>query len=221
MTASELRKEYRALRDGLSPAYRSDASHAIAEKLQEILTKESPDAVLSFCPFGSEPDIRPFLEAVLASGIRLYLPVTDRAHHEIRFYRTEDLSRLVPGAMGILEPSDRSADNLFDHAYIGSGSSTLDGTETSHKAEQAEALQGTLHSRILSITPGLVFDRALHRIGYGGGFYDRFYAAHPEIYKTAVAFSCQIAPSVPQEMHDIPVDCIVTEKEIIEERQKM
>lgn len=202
MTASELRKEYRALRDVLSPAYRSDASHAIAEKLQEILTKESPDAVLSFCPFGSEPDIRPFLEAVLASGIRLYLPVTDRAHHEIRFYRTWNLTRLVPGAMGILEPADRSVENLFDPEHAGADNRTIAG-------------------RILSVTPGLVFDRALHRIGYGGGFYDRFYAAHPEIYKTAVAFSCQIAPSVPQEMHDIPVDCIVTEKEIIEERQKM
>ncbi|MDF2532026.1 MAG: putative 5-formyltetrahydrofolate cyclo-ligase, partial [Clostridia bacterium] len=48
------------------------------------------------------------------------------------------------------------------------------------------------------------------------GFYDKFYAhSSKEIYKIALAFSCQIIDEVPADRHDIPVDCIVTEKGLI------
>ncbi len=66
----------------------------------------------------------------------------------------------------------------------------------------------------LILVPGLAFDRRGYRLGYGGGFYDRFLAglSAPRV---ALAFSFQILPAVPHEAHDLRVDVIVTERDLI------
>lgn len=62
------------------------------------------------------------------------------------------------------------------------------------------------------VTPGLVFDRAGHRIGYGRGFYDRFLRrVRPDAFKVAVAFQEQLRDEVPARSDDVPVDAIVTD----------
>ena len=63
----------------------------------------------------------------------------------------------------------------------------------------------------LMIVPGVAFDRAKHRVGYGQGFYDRFLSSRPGIYKIAVAFEFQVFDSVPFEELDILMDELVTE----------
>jgi 5-formyltetrahydrofolate cyclo-ligase len=67
----------------------------------------------------------------------------------------------------------------------------------------------------LAIVPGLAFDRRAVRIGYGGGYYDRFLAAHPGP-KIAIAYDFQlVGRPLPQTDHDIPVDAVVTETSAI------
>lgn len=72
----------------------------------------------------------------------------------------------------------------------------------------------SIHSGMM-IMPGLAFDRKHHRIGYGGGYYDKYLALHPDFYKIALCFDFQIVPCVPFEEQDIPVDCIISEQEIL------
>ena len=67
----------------------------------------------------------------------------------------------------------------------------------------------------LMIMPGLAFGRDGSRVGFGGGYYDKFLAAHPDLVKVAVAFSWEIFESVPTSEHDIPVPVIVTDEEVI------
>lgn len=67
----------------------------------------------------------------------------------------------------------------------------------------------------LMIMPGVAFDRENHRVGYGGGFYDRFLEKHPQIIRLAVAFDFQILKEVPIEPTDIFPQMIVTEREVI------
>jgi 5-formyltetrahydrofolate cyclo-ligase len=68
----------------------------------------------------------------------------------------------------------------------------------------------------LAITPGVAFDRGGHRVGYGGGFYDRFFAAaRPEIVKVGVCFAVQLVDEVPHGPFDERVDVIVTECEVV------
>jgi 5-formyltetrahydrofolate cyclo-ligase len=68
----------------------------------------------------------------------------------------------------------------------------------------------------LAVAPGLAFDRSGHRVGYGGGFYDRFFAvARPDLVKAAVCFSVQLVEDVPHGGSDVPVDIVVTEREVV------
>ena len=61
----------------------------------------------------------------------------------------------------------------------------------------------------LVLMPGLAFDPHGHRIGYGGGFYDRFLAAEPDHPTLALCYAFQMLPSIETESFDIPVDCVL------------
>lgn len=61
----------------------------------------------------------------------------------------------------------------------------------------------------LVVVPGLVFDEEGYRIGYGGGFYDRFLAKEPEHPTLALCYAFQMLPKLETEEFDIPVDCVL------------
>lgn len=64
----------------------------------------------------------------------------------------------------------------------------------------------------LILVPGLAFSQTKHRLGRGGGFFDRLLAGPAQnAYKLAICFSFQILDSVPVEGHDIVMDEVVTE----------
>lgn len=65
------------------------------------------------------------------------------------------------------------------------------------------------------LVPMLAFDRAKHRLGYGGGYYDKFLHNLPAL-KIGVAFAAQEIEQVPAELHDIALDIIVTESGVFE-----
>ncbi|AQU79176.1 5-formyltetrahydrofolate cyclo-ligase [Planococcus faecalis] len=66
----------------------------------------------------------------------------------------------------------------------------------------------------LLIVPGVVFSKEGFRIGFGGGYYDRFLASFSGATRS-LAFDCQVAESIPVEPHDLPVQRIFTESKII------
>ena len=61
----------------------------------------------------------------------------------------------------------------------------------------------------LVLMPGLAFDPEGHRIGYGGGFYDKFLAAEPDHPTLALCYEFQMLPKLDTEEHDIPVDTVL------------
>ncbi|MCE7027506.1 5-formyltetrahydrofolate cyclo-ligase [Jiella avicenniae] len=71
----------------------------------------------------------------------------------------------------------------------------------------------------LMLVPLAAFDRRRGRVGYGRGYYDRAIAAlrakELSPFLIGVAFACQEAPAVPMDAHDVPLDLIVTEREVI------
>ena len=60
----------------------------------------------------------------------------------------------------------------------------------------------------LVILPGLVFDRQGYRIGYGGGYYDRFLAEEPSHPTIGLCFDFQLVSHLDSEEHDIPVQTV-------------
>ena len=61
----------------------------------------------------------------------------------------------------------------------------------------------------LVLMPGLAFDPQGHRIGYGGGFYDKFLSREPNHPTLALCYDFQMLPKLETEEHDIPVDYVI------------
>ncbi len=59
------------------------------------------------------------------------------------------------------------------------------------------------------LVPGLGFDRRGHRIGYGGGYYDRFFES-VHAYKIGLSLDCCVVEMIPNQPYDVPIDCLVT-----------
>ena len=61
----------------------------------------------------------------------------------------------------------------------------------------------------LVLMPGMAFTRDGKRMGYGGGFYDKFLAAEPDHPTVALCYAFQMVEDLPTEDYDIPVDCVL------------
>ena len=61
----------------------------------------------------------------------------------------------------------------------------------------------------LVLMPGLAFTERGDRMGYGGGFYDKFLAAEPNHPTLALCYAFQMVEYIPTEEYDIPVDCVL------------
>lgn len=65
------------------------------------------------------------------------------------------------------------------------------------------------------LAPLLAFDATLHRLGQGGGFYDRAFARHPGAWRVGIAWSVQRVDAVPRAPWDVALHAVATEKEWI------
>lgn len=139
-------------------------------------------AVMVFLPAGSECDIWDYIRFLLKKNVAVYAPVCV-TKTEIRPARIVDLdSDLEMGKYDILVPKEEG------RQYV--------------DAKELEAV----------IVPGVGFDEKGNRLGFGGGYYDRFLPkTEASCRKIAVCYQMQIKDEVYAEEHDFPVDVIVTE----------
>ncbi len=81
--------------------------------------------------------------------------------------------------------------------------------------------QPDLTRNTVCIVPGLAFTENGGRLGYGGGYYDTFLSANPQVYTIAAAYEKLIVSKLPLAEHDIKVKKIITEERTIlcDERQ--
>jgi 5-formyltetrahydrofolate cyclo-ligase len=71
------------------------------------------------------------------------------------------------------------------------------------------------------LVPGVAFDKRGYRVGYGGGYYDRFFnKLEKSVIKIGLCYEMQILTEVPTDNYDIPIDYIITEKGLINCTQK-
>ena len=68
----------------------------------------------------------------------------------------------------------------------------------------------------VAIVPLVAFDRMGHRLGQGGGYYDRALTAAPNAFRLGIAWSVQEVDAVPVESWDVPLHAVITEQEWIE-----
>lgn len=200
-TKREVREKALALRDTLMPAERTAYSREIIDKIIHLDCYRNAAALLVYVSFRSEVETKTLIEKALFDKKAVFAPAV--SGREMEFFQITSLSELKSGFQGILEPVQE--------------------TKASYRAWVRK--RGTSSIETLLCMPGTAFDRERNRIGYGGGFYDRYLSAlskEPEMHSgniesVALAFSCQIFSKIPCEPHDLRPGRIVTEREILAE----
>ncbi|MCR5556479.1 MAG: 5-formyltetrahydrofolate cyclo-ligase [Butyrivibrio sp.] len=195
MTKADIRKEILAKRDSLTPEEQQEKSRQIFEKLITLEEYKHSRNILVYADFGSEVKTDDIILDSLAMGKNVYCPkVTDHENGLMVFAKIGSLEDLELGFVGLREP------NIDDLTTIFHVNDSIDGDI----------------GRTLVILPGVAFDRNLNRIGYNGGFYDRFLEKNSKLETVAIAYDIQVVDyEIPCEFHDKKPNKIVTESEII------
>lgn len=182
-----LRQVIKDRRDSLDKESREHKALAIKQKLFGLPEFAGAGVVMFFANFGSEVPTYLMMEEAIKMGKRVVLPITDVKAKRLELREVKDLANLRIGKYGIPEPDPEHTD-LFDAGLVD-----------------------------LVIVPGVVFDRCGNRIGYGGGYYDRFLSdIDPSVPRVSIAFELQVVEEIPSEEHDLPVDKVITEERVVD-----
>ncbi len=190
ITKVEARQRIKKLRLALSNDKRQAYDRAIEEHLFRLLDKYPEIKNLNiYVSTPEEADTKHIIEKALKEGMyEVAVPkVTGR---DMDFYRIGSIEELKPGTMGILEP-------------------VKDRTRLFNKADEDKKRAAAV------IMPGLAFTREGKRLGYGGGYYDRYLAGESLFKKIALCYSFQLLDDFEDSPHDVRVGIIVTEKGVL------
>jgi len=182
-----VREQAIAARDALPSAARAAASAVIAATIAALPSFAGARTILVTLPFRSEWDSRLVVAHALAGGKTVVSPRVDPAARMLSLHRIADLARDVA-------PGYRHIPEPLEHCPV-VACADVDWV----------------------LVPGVAFDAAGRRLGYGGGYYDRLLPLLPShAPRIAGAFEAQIVAAVPFGPHDLTVDAIVTETRIVD-----
>jgi len=179
----QLRTHIMEARKTMSPEERKLRSERACSHLLACEQVVSSKAIMAFYPFGAELDILPFIEQAKKQGQEIWLPLTRPSERRLVPYVFSGPEMLKQGVYGIWEP------------------------------DPEKAVPADVEKLDVVLVPGVAFDRSGGRMGYGGGYYDRFLAGlMHRPFLLGIGFSMQVVDHVPLEPHDIPLDALVTEE---------
>ncbi|MBK6371322.1 MAG: 5-formyltetrahydrofolate cyclo-ligase [Flavobacteriales bacterium] len=113
-----LRQQMIALRDALVPAEHAALSAAIHNELRTLIRERNVRVLHCFLPMGSEVDLYPLLDVLLADGIAIYAPKTLKGR-VLENYRYHGQEHLVPGVFGTRHPAgDEPYTGTFDMILV-------------------------------------------------------------------------------------------------------
>lgn len=185
MSKEALRSTFRVRRSALSKEERARADLRIASRLLELPEVVRADCVFTYLSFGSEVDTRFVITRCWEMGKRVCLPRC-AAGYTLTWHAVDGLDHLVRSRFGMEEPAAG--------------------------APQAQPA-GSVYS--VALVPGLAFDRRGFRLGYGGGYYDRFLPAFSGV-SIGLCRSDLLSDELPSlSEYDYPVDLVVTDNEAI------
>lgn len=182
-----LRKKILAARDRMQAGERRDKSRLAVQNFLQLPEFAGWSTLFVYVNFRSELETVELIRQCLARGKRVAVPLVNAAENVMEALLIEDPEKdLAPGYFGIPEPDPHRSPRV--------AGSEID----------------------VAVIPGSVFDVSGGRLGYGGGYYDRFLVNDaPRARRVALAFEMQLVERVPLEPHDQPLDILVTEKRVV------
>ena len=184
---SALRAKARRMRDEIAPMALADISLAICERFVSMPEFTSAEAVFCYFSIGSEVNTNKIIDRTLKSGKLLALPRCTSCG-VMHFYEVASLDSLEVGAFGIMEPPS-SARKVSPEDF----------------------------AHTLVAVPALAFDKRGYRLGYGKGYYDRYFENRtPSVTLAGLCPDLLILESVPHGTFDVSVDAVISEKEVVQ-----
>ncbi len=182
-----IRKEIMEKRSKLTWEIIKEKSHIIEERLFNLEEYQKSNFIFSFISFKDEVHTHEIIKNSLNMGKRIGVPVTVIKPRKLLVSELKDFEKeLEIGYYGILTP----------------------------KKEYQRILSPNIVDLVL--VPGVAFDVEGYRVGYGGGYYDRFFSSlKKDVIKIGLCYDLQILSQVPRDPYDIPVDLIISENRLI------
>jgi 5-formyltetrahydrofolate cyclo-ligase len=185
MTKQELRAEARRRLRALDAAVRREAEAEIARRVWTVPPVAAARTLLLFADLPEEVHTDTIAAEARRRGIAVVYPLTLPGTREMTLHRVDHPADLRTGNYGIREPDPER-------------SPTVDPAEVD-----------------AALVPGLAWDRAGNRLGRGAGYYDRMFARPSwRGFRCGIFFSGQEADAVPCEPWDLPLEAVVTEREV-------
>jgi len=187
--AKELKKRKLGLRNALSVELQEQYSSRITEQLLQMDLFKQAEIVFVYVDFRSEVKTCDLIKTMFKQGKKVVVPVTLLQEKDLLPVQITNMERdLTPGYASILEP----VESIRTVNYV---------------------LPETIDIIFL---PGSVFDETGGRMGYGGGFYDRFVSQKaPQAHRVGLCYELQMVQKAPLQDHDESMDTIVTEQRIL------
>lgn len=176
----ELRKAMSAQRNQVNSQQRERIEALLTDFARRALVNERYENYYLYVPFRSELPVWGMLEGLLGSGKKVFVPRVHQTKQEpwMEFYPIFSRDDLQPGAYGILEP----------------------------KGKEAIIPNGDRKANCM-LLPGLAFSREGGRLGYGGGYYDRYLGVYRDAFELIGAgYDFQCVRDIPLTGHDIRMD---------------
>jgi len=169
----------------MQPDERAAKNLIIRQNLCRIPEYNNARTILFYASFRTEVETFTLIRESLSAGKRVVLPKVDRGHG-LALYEIRHTDELSPGCMGIPEPHLQN-DRLVSIWEID-----------------------------VVIIPGAGYDRSGNRLGYGKGCYDMLLSGMKgKVFIIAPAYEEQIIGHISAEGHDVRVDMIVTDKQVV------
>lgn len=178
-----IREEYKARRREMDKDVRAERDRRICEHAVGLVSFRYAEYVLLYAALDDEIDVYEIARVAMERGKKIAFPRCRKEDHTMKYHIVTSLDELAPDSYGILEPSEDLP--VYDPE-----------TDT---------------GSAICFVPGLVYDKAGFRVGYGKGFYDRFLSRFKGS-SVGVVYSDFILPEVPRGRFDVSVDILLNEK---------
>lgn len=162
-------------------------SSIITEKLLSLDFIKNAKNIMLYLDFNNEVQTDEMINKLMSLKKNIYAPVTLKEDRKLIPSQIIDLqSSIKIGAYGIREPKEDCCPKI------------------------------AVHDIDVVIVPAVAYDKNCYRLGYGGGFYDRFLnELRNDAITVGIAFDLQIFESVPKEDHDAQLNYIITQSQIL------
>ena len=180
----DLRKQYLARRAAIPSEIRAKRDERICANILSAATYRYADIVLLYYPVKNEVDILPVFRAAVAAGKKVAFPRCHAEDHSMTYYFVTSDADFEEGAYGLVEPKATCEAFVPENAQM---------------------------ENVICVVPAVVYDRRGYRIGYGGGYYDRFFGKY-RFASMGVVYEDFILKSVPHGRFDISVDAVISER---------